>query len=524
MILLYNGIIDSVQSKATALAVNNGRFMATSSDAEILNLEYPGCEKINLHGKTIWPGLIDSHIHLEMFSQSLMQVKCETDTIDQCLKLVSEKSQVTPVNEWITGQGWNQNTWGSFGTAAQLDSVTGDHPAYLADKSIHAAWVNSTALSIAGIDHLTKDPPGGTIQRNSNGEPIGILLENAVSLVEKYIPAPTHDQKLSSMRLGQQELHQLGLTGVHDFDGPSCFATLQELHQADELTLRVTKGLPVEFLDDAIASGLITGFGDDQLHIGSIKMFADGALGPQTAAMLKPYENTLDNFGTLLLTADEVFETGMKASSHGLSLAIHAIGDKATNQVLNGLAMVRQYELANGLTQKLHRIEHLQLLHPDDVQKTKDLGIIASMQPIHLATDMFTADKHWGKRSRLAYAFASLINVGTQVIFGSDAPVESPNPFLGIHAAVTRQKVNGDPGKAGWYPNEKISLKQAKMAYSELPAFVSGRGDHFGQLISGMYADLIILAKNPESIELDEIFQLLPEQVMVAGKWVCTNN
>ena len=168
------------------------------------------------------------------------------------------------------------------------------------------------------------------------------------------------------------------------------------------------------------------------------------------------------NIGTLLLTADEIFETGIRATSHGWSLAIHAIGDKANNEVLNGLAMIRQYEIANGLPQRLHRIEHLQLLHPDDVQKAKDIAVIASMQPIHILSDMFTADKHWGKRAHLAYAFGTLIESGVQIIFGSDAPVESPNPFIGISAAVTRRRENGDPGESGWYPLEKISILNAK--------------------------------------------------------------
>ena len=520
MILFYNGIIDSSQSKATALAVEDSYIIAVGSDAEIINLAKPGCEKIDLQGKTIWPGLIDSHLHFEMFSQSLSQVKCETETIDQCLNLVKQKAQSTPDGEWIIGQGWNQNTWGLYGTAAQLDSVTHGHPAFLADKSIHAAWVNTHALSLAGITRQTPDPVGGEIQHDQNGEPTGILFENAVSLVESFIPAATQSQILAWMSEGQKELHRLGLTGIHDFDRASCFAALQTLQQKGELSLRVTKSIPVEKLDEAIALRLKTGFGNEQLQIGSIKVFADGALGPQTAAMLTPYENTKSNTGTLLLTADEIFEIGMKATSHGLSLAIHAIGDKATNQVLNGLAMVRQYEITNELKQQMHRIEHLQLLHPDDLQKVRDLNIVASMQPIHIISDMFTADRHWGKRSRLAYAFSSLLKHDTNLIFGSDAPVESPNPFLGIRAAVTRRRINGDPHPSGWYPEEKISVQQAKRAYSEVPSRICGRSHQYGQLKPGLLADLIILAKNPEEIDPDELANLTPENVMVNGVWV----
>ena len=520
MEIYCNGVIDSRKTGATAIAVADGRIAAIGTDAEVLALETPRTKKINLQGKTIWPGLIDSHLHFEMYSRSLAQVKCETPTLEECLKLVEEKCAHTPPGEWIIGQGWNQNTWGKYGTAAQLDAVSGGRPVFLADKSIHAAWVNSKALALCNIDKGTLDPEGGTIQRDTQGNPTGILFENATALVERQIPPLNPAQIIELMREGQKSLHRLGLTGIHDFDRSVCFSLLQQLQQNHELTLRVTKGIPVEDLDHAIALGLQTGFGNAHLHTGSVKLFADGALGPQTAAMLKPYENTTDQFGTLLLYADDVFEIGMKATRNGLSLAIHAIGDKATNEVLNGLAMVRQFELAEGLPQKRHRIEHLQLLHPDNLQKVKEAEIIASMQPIHILSDMHTADRHWGKRSRLAYAFGSLLKSGARLIFGSDAPVESPNPFLGISAAVTRRNGLKDPDENGWYPAERIRVEEAKLAYSKYPAQVSGFGDYFGELSIGKAADFIILAKDPEVIDDTEISCLKPETVVIDGQCV----
>jgi len=520
MDLFFNGVIDSLNTKTTAMAVDGIKIVAIGSDVDILNLESPSSRKINLNKKIVWPGLIDSHLHFDMYSQSLAQVKCETNTIEECLTLVREKAKRTPPGQWITGQGWNQNTWGSFGNVSQLDSVSGQNPVFLADKSIHAAWVNSAALKIAQIEKDTPDPVGGSIQKDPEGNPTGILFENAVNFVEKCIPLITDSQRLEYMLNGQKSLHRLGLIGIHDFDRSDCFSTLQEMHQAGTLNLRVTKSIPIQELDNAIAIGLRTGFGDPHLHMGSVKLFADGALGPQTAAMLMPYEGTSDNFGTLLLKADEIFEIGMKATTHGWSLAIHAIGDKANNEVLNGLAMIRQFEIANGLPQRLHRIEHLQLLHPDDLKKVIDTGVIASMQPIHILSDMFTADKHWGKRSRMAYAFGSLLKSGTHLILGSDAPVESPNPFIGISAAVTRRRENGDPGLSGWYPEERISIGDAKKAYSEIPAFVSGQGNRFGQIKAGLAADFIILPRNPGTIDPMELSHLLPEQVFVDGNCV----
>jgi predicted amidohydrolase YtcJ len=519
MEIFYNGIIDSLKTRATGIAIDDKRIIAIGTDSEVLALETPVSKKIDLAGKTVWPGLIDSHLHFDMYSQSLEQVKCETNTIEECLKLVDEKSKHSKPEEWIIGQGWNQNTWGTFGTANQLDLVSSDHPVFLADKSIHAVWVNSKALQIANINKTTPNPDGGSIQRDLEGNPTGILFENAVALVEKQIPAISPVQRLDYFRRGQKSLHKLGLIGIHDFDRVDCFTALQEMNQSGELTLRVTKGIPFEDLEHTISMGLRTGTGNEHLHIGSLKLFADGALGPQTAAMLRQYEGTNDKFGVLLLTADEVFEIGMKATSNGLSMAIHAIGDKATNEVLNGYAMVRQYELTNHIPQRAHRIEHLQLLHPDNLQKVKDAQIIASMQPIHILSDMDTADKHWGARARLAYAFGSLLKLGVPLIFGSDAPVESPNPFVGISAAVTRRRQD-IPDSKSWYPVERISVEQAKHAYSKSPADVSGYGSTFGQLKVGLSADFLMLAKNPETMDPNELFHLHPEKVFVDGRCV----
>ncbi len=520
MELFFNGIIESAQTQATAFAIENNRFFAVGSDIEILHLKKAGIRTINLEGRTVWPGLIDSHIHFQMYSESLVRVKCETPTIHECIKLVKEKAREIPSGDWVTGQGWNQNTWGCFGNTTQLDSVSGDHPVFLADKSIHAAWVNSLALQIAQIDKGTLDPDGGTIQRDKDGNPTGILFENAVGLVEKLIPPISRSHLLSLMLKGQQNLHGFGLTGIHDFDRSDCFYSLQQIQQSDHLTLRVTKGIPIQDLSNAISLGLKTGFGNSHLHLGSVKLFADGALGPQTAAMFTPFEGTDNQWGTLLLKADDVFEAGIKATSNGWPLAIHAIGDKAVNEVLNGLAMVRQFEIANQLSGRFHRIEHLQLIHPDDIQKVKDAGIIASMQPTHVLSDMFTADKYWGKRARHAYAFASLARKNIPIIFGSDAPVESPNPFIGICAAVTRRRENGEPGPDGWYPDEKISVAQARRSFSEIPALISGYAAEYGSIKKGHAADFIILPQNPEELPAHQIMSLQPDQVFVDGKCV----
>ncbi|MEM5776679.1 MAG: amidohydrolase family protein, partial [Anaerolineaceae bacterium] len=222
----------------------------------------------------------------------------------------------------------------------------------------------------------------------------------------------------------------------------------------------------------------------------------------------------------ILMTADEIFETGQKASSHGLSLAIHAIGDRANRVVLDGYEKLRAFEKDRGYTGLQHRIEHVQLLHPDDYPRLAELGIIGSMQPIHCTSDMYISDRYWGKRAAGAYAFRTLLDQNTRLIFGSDAPVETPNPFVGIHAAVTRRRADGTPGPDGWNPQEKLPLHEVLHAYTAAPALSSGFGRRLGTLTSGSFADLIVLNQDPFEIQAQDLHLLSPDATMVGGTWV----
>ena len=295
------------------------------------------------------------------------------------------------------------------------------------------------------------------------------------------------------------------------------------MNQAGNLILRVLKNIPFEQLEAATTLGICTGFGNNHLKIGSIKMFSDGALGPHTAAMLLPYEGTTDNLGSLLLTADSILKAGIKAGQSGLSLAIHAIGDHATHEVLHGFALLRAYENKHELPNLRHRIEHMQLVDPADIARAAELGICLSMQPVHLYMDMATADRNWGQRSRFAYAFQSFLNTGATLIFGSDAPVESPNPFWGLHAAVTRRPQGSTSQSASWYPQERISLAEATGTYTENPPIQAGLPGHVGKLEPGYLADLIVLEKDLFSIPAESLYTVKPERVMVDGTWVFGN-
>ncbi len=524
MRILINGRIRTMNPSlphASALAIQDGKIIAAGNNAEIMAVARSSSPPENLDGKTVWPGFTDAHLHLEQFIASLDYVDCETGTLQETLQRVASRVRMTPPGRWIRGHGWNHNRWPEgYGTASLLDSVSPENPVFLTAKSLHAAWANSLALNAAGITGQTPDPQGGAIQRDADGQPAGILLESAVGLVEGVIPQPTVDELSQQLANAQAILWQFGLTGLHDFDGPHCFEALQILQASGRLKLRVVKNLPVDVLENAVAVGLRSGFGNDFLRIGAIKCFSDGALGPRTAAMLEPYEGESSYTGELLMTEEEIVAVGRQAVEHGLALAIHAIGDRANRTVLDAFAKIRQIEKQKGLPALRHRIEHVQIFHPQDFPRFAALGIVASVQPVHATSDMQMADRHWGDRSATAYAYRTLAVNGASMAFGSDAPVESPNPFLGLHAAVTRRRPDGQPGLAGWHPEQKLSLDEALNRFTVGPAFATNQEKRLGRLTPGYLADLIILDQDPYQIPPEDLYAVKPMATMVGGEWV----
>lgn len=533
MKILFNAQINTLdphRPAASALAIDRGRILALGDDQQILSeFEGRGWHE-DLGGRTIIPGLTDAHIHLQHYALGLDKVDCETDTKQECLQRLAARVEVTPPGEWILGHGWNQNDWpdGNFGNAADLDAVAPENPVYLTAKSLHAGWANSLALTKAGVSARNPEPQGGRIQRDDRGEPTGILFEGAMALVAGAIPDPQPEDLAHTIMRAQENLWKLGITGVHDFDQQLCFQALQILRSQDQLHLRVTKSIPLEALSHALEIGLRTGFGDDMLRIGSIKAFADGALGPRTAAMIQPYEDDPDNRGMLLLDAEELFERGRLAVENGLSLAVHAIGDRANHEVLNAFSQLRDHERArtskiqnrDQITPLRHRIEHVQIIHPQDVPRLAEMGVIASMQPIHVTSDYPAAERFWGERSEFSYAWQTLLTQGTRMAYGSDAPVESPNPFWGLHAAVTRCCLDGRPGPAGWHPDQKLAITEAIHGYTTGAAYAANMEDRLGKLAPGYYADLLVLDTNPLDCDPDQLIDLIPSATMLDGAWV----
>ncbi|HUJ74698.1 MAG TPA: amidohydrolase, partial [bacterium] len=346
----------------------------------------------------------------------------ETATLDEAVRRLRARAEAAPAGAWIQGSGWNHNVWGAgaLPDRGPLDRAAPRNPVALKAKSGHAIWANGLALQAAGIHAGTADPPGGKIVRGAAGEPTGMLLENAMDLVQAAIPAPTTEQMADALLDAQSALHRVGLVGAYDYDSSLVLGALELLEQRGQLSLRVVKGIPHELLSQAIALGLRTGFGGERLTIGAVKLFADGALGPQTAWMLEPYEGG-SSLGIPTLTEDLMFEDARRANAAGIACAIHAIGDGACRAVLNA------FERASGelghsaeARQLRNRMEHAQLLSPDDLPRMARLGVIASMQPIHATSDMLIADRYWGDRCAGAYAWRSLLEAGTTLSFGSD--------------------------------------------------------------------------------------------------------
>lgn len=526
---IYNARIhtlDSTRPLASALAIQQERIVAVGDEAAIWAEYSSGEEGLDMQGRVILPGLTDAHIHLESYALGLRRVNCETDTYQECLERVAERARQTPLGEWILGHGWNQNNWPEgFGSAADLDAVAPDHPVYLSAKSYHAGWANSLAFKRAGVTSATPDPLNGRLRRDATGAPDGILFESAMDLVANAVPEATTGQVEGAIREAQTVLWRMGLTGLHDFDGRSCFVALQSLRERDQLRLRVLKGIPLPDLQYAIGLGLRSGFGDDMLRIGGVKAFMDGALGPQTAAMIQPFQGSLEESrGMLFMDAEELFEHGRLAAQNGLPMAVHAIGDRANHEVLEAFGHLRRFEQEQGISRSSgglrHRIEHVQLLHPDDAGKLAALGVTASMQPIHATSDMLMADRYWGERAAYSYAWKLQLEQGANLAFGSDAPVESPNPFWGLHAAVTRRRKDGSPGEQGWIPAQRIGLLEAWLAFTQGASYAAGMEDRLGKLAPDYLADLIVLEQDPFECKADELYTLKPEMTMVGGEWV----
>ncbi len=498
---------------AQALAIHQGRILAVGEDPDILALAAPATHIINARGHLVLPAFTDAHIHLFDLARRRGQVALyDASSLEDMLARVQAHAAGLPPDAWVLGYGWNESAWPQrrFPTRRDLDPVTRGRPAVIWRTDLHAAVANSEALARAGIGPRTPDPPSGVIDRDERGEPTGVLRELAINLVRQAIPPMTETQAAANLQAVARDLHALGVVAAHDQrmkdhaeEGPEALRLYQRLAARGDLPLRVSCNLEAAHLDDIIELGLQSGFGDAWVRFGHVKLFADGSLGARTAWMLEPYENDPDNAGMFLTPPEEMAAIIQKAHRHGVAISIHAIGDRANRTVLD----IFEEAIAGGSHQPPlipHRIEHVQTIQPEDQPRLAKLGITASVQPIHCTDDIPNTDRLWGPRGRNAYPFRNFLNARTLLAFGSDAPVASPNPWWGLHAAVTRQRRDGAPA-GGWHPDQRLTVEEAVRAYTLGPAAAIGQAHIQGRLAPGYLADLILLDR--------DIFAIPPHQL-----------
>lgn len=496
---------------AEALLVRAGKVAFAGTFEAARGVAAAGARVEDLGDAVATPGLTDAHVHLTTWGLSLRRVDLNAArTIGDALEAIGRAAATG--EGWVRGIGWDAHRWGRLPTRQELDAICPVRPCCFQSHDIHGAWLNSAALAACGITAATPDPEGGQIVRDAAGEPAGVLLEKAMGLAERHLPAESPAERAAALAEAQRELHRLGLTGVHSVEvtGLEDFAALAE---DGALRLRVLQAIPLPRLSAAIETGLRSGLGGEWLRIGGVKMFLDGALGSRTAWMREPYAGT-DERGIQTLPPDAFRAHVRRAAEAGISSTVHAIGDAAVELALDVLSSVPPPRAMP------HRIEHLQLCPPDLWERAGRSGVVASMQPVHLMTDIPAAERHWGhERSRGAYAFAPVQRAGATLAFGSDVPVETVDPRLGLFAAVKRVGWDGEP-REGWYPENAVTAEQALRAYTEGPALAAGVAQRSGRLLPGYDADLAAWDRDPLACAPDELREMRCVRTLVAGETV----
>ncbi|MEA3475098.1 MAG: amidohydrolase [Candidatus Cloacimonadota bacterium] len=450
---------------------------------------------IDLKGKILLSGFIDTHTHFVNYALSKDRVDLsETKSMDDVRqKLLEFKQIITPDIKWISGIGWNQNIWpDSKGFNRYfIDDIFPDIPVFLANKDRHSFLCNSEALEKMGINKNSENPAGGKIGFFPDGTPDGFLYENAWKLIDNIRPELPFEIQEKLLKEAISEAYSLGLTGIHSMEGERAYKLFSSLLNKDELKMRVCWHFPLELLDEMIANGIKSYTGDDWLKFGGVKLFMDGSLGSQTAYMFHPYLKSKDNYGILIRSEDDFYDLIVKAGRNGISTSTHSIGDRSNNIVINAIIKANRNQ---GLADKklLHRIEHCQCIIPSDQKRVADKKIFCSMQPIHISLDAKIAEKYWGKYERNSYPFRSLLDYGAKIGFGSDVPIETHNPFLGIYSAIER-KYQNNPDNPTWMPEQKITIEEAIKAYTLWAAYSSKNDDKIGSITKGKLADLIVI-------------------------------
>ncbi len=510
-----------------ALLIDGGKVVATGSSADFRTGDRKAVAKgatvVDGKGRTMLPGLIDAHGHVMGLGAMKLQADVVgTATLDDALARVKAFAQAHPDSAWVTGRGWNQVIWnlGRFPTAKELDRAEADRPVWLKRVDGHAGWANSVAMQRAGIDKNTPDPSGGRIERDAEGNPNGVFVDRAMDLITAKIPPPTAQQTSAALDAALAEMARVGLTSVSDAGiGVDTYQLYRRYADQGRLTARIYAmigGVGDDF--DAISkTGPLVGYGKDFLSVRSVKLYADGALGSRGAAMLAPYSDDPNNSGLLFDSPALLTAKIGKALSRGYQVGVHAIGDAGNREVLDSFAAAYK---AHGGEQQRNRIEHAQIVSVDDIPRFLPLQLIASMQPTHATSDMNMAEDRVGHdRTSGAYAWRTFLKQGTRIAGGSDFPVESANPFFGLHAAITRQDHEGRPA-GGWYPEQALTLTEALRAFTLDAAYAEHAEKTLGTLEPGKWADFIFIDRDIFAGEPSKIWSTQVLETWVGGKRV----
>jgi predicted amidohydrolase YtcJ len=509
----------TAQPRVQALAVSSGKIVAIGSNQDIQKLKGPKTQVIDLGGHFVMPGFNDAHTHLSSGGFEKLDINLVgTKSLEEMKQRIAARAKTAAPGEWLLGRGWDHTLWADkkLPSRQDIDSETGDHPAIFVRVDGHIAVANTAALKAMDISAQSPDPEGGKIDHDQQGQPTGILRETAKDSVLGRIPKPTPAQRRKAVELALQDAAQWGITSAQDNSDWEDFLTYEQLEKQGKLTLRISEWLPFDAsVDQLTHMRAHHSANDPMLHTSMLKGFMDGSLGSHTAAMLAPYTDDSKNSGIPRYQQDALDKKATERAKAGFQLGFHAIGDRGARMALEAFAQGEQH---SGKRDFRFRIEHVQVLAPEDFERFKDLGVIASMQPNHLLTDMNWAEAHIGaERAKHSYAWKEFLDDGIPLAFGTDYPVEPITPFRGLYAAVTRKN---EAGTKEYVPEQKITIDQAIAAYTAGSAYAQFAEKEKGALAPTMLADFVVLDRDITKVEPAEILKTRVLRTVVGGKTV----